>query len=235
MSTDDERGRGRGPGASGGHRELRERLGAYVLGALGHDERLGLEQHLDGCSACRDEVSRLSALPPLLDRVSPEEATARPLRPPAGLLDDVLARIDRERRHERRRLRVWQAAAAGLTVAAVAVVALWAPWQGQPTVDAVVAPAEAVVASVDGQAELMAWEWGTTVRLEVIGLPARDAYVLWAVAVDGRRQQAGTWGPTADRSARVIGASAILREALARVEVTDPSGEVLAVFEPEQE
>ena len=79
----------------------------------------------------------------------------------------------------------------------------------------------------------LAVEWGTTVRLEVVGLPERDAYVLWAVAVDGRRQQAGTWGPTSDNNARVIGASAILRDALARVEVTDPAGEVLAVFEPE--
>ena len=231
MSSDDERRGDERPPVPSGHRDLRERLGAYVLGSLGHEERIEVEQHLDGCGTCRDEVSRLSALPPLLDLLSVEEVTAGPQHPPAGVLDDVLARIDGERRHERRRLRMWQVAAAGLTAAAVV---LWAPWEAQPALDAVVAPAEAVVASVDGEAELMAWEWGTTVRLEVVGLPERDAYVLWAVAGDGRRQQAGTWGPTADRSARVIGASAILRDALARVEVTDATGEVLAVFEPDR-
>ena len=212
-----------------GHRDLRERLGTYVLGALDHDERLEVEQHLEGCSTCRDEVARLSSLPPLLDRLSVEEVTADALRPPAGLRDQVMARIDRERRRGRATLRIWQGVAAALAVVALA---LWAPWQQPPALDAVVAPAQPVAAPVEGQAELMAWEWGTTVRLEVVGLPERDGYVLWAVALDGRRQQAGTWGPTADRSARVIGASGILRDALARVEVTDPDGEVLAVFEP---
>jgi hypothetical protein len=121
---------------------------------------------------------------------------------------------------------------AAVLAAAVALV-VWAPWQGPPELDAVVATASPATAPVEGQAELLAWEWGTTVRLEVVGLPERDAYVLWAVAADGRRQQAGTWGPTADNNARVIGASAILRDTLARVEVTDPTGEVLAVFEPD--
>lgn len=232
MNRDDGRGHSDQPGSPAGHRQLREQLGAYVLGALDHDERLTVDQHLDGCATCRDEVARLSSLPSLLDRLSVEEATSRPLRPPAGLLDDVVARIDRDRRRGRRMLRVWQVAAAGLATAALV---LWAPWQGQPEIDAMVAPSQPIAAPVEGQAELMAWEWGTTVRLEVVGLPARDGYVLWVVAADGRRQQAGAWGPTADHSARVIGASAILRDALERVEITDADGELLAVFEPGRE
>lgn len=212
------------------HHELRERLGAYVLGALDPDERLEVEHHLDDCDPCRDELARLSPLPPLLDRLSTEEVAAGSLDPPAELLDRVLARIERERRRDRRRLRRWQGlAAAGLAAAALV---LWAPWQGGGSTDALIAPAQPVAAAVEGEAALMAWEWGTTVRLDVSGLPARDGYVLWAVADDGRREQAGTWGPTGDHSARVIGASGILRPALVRVEVTDPAGEVLAVFEP---
>lgn len=230
MSVDDGRDDGDLPHAASGHRVLREQLGAYVLGALDHDERIDVEQHLDGCAACRDEVARLSALPPLLDRLTAEEVTAGPSRPPAGLLDDVVGRIERDRRRERRVLRSWQVATAGL--AAAAAVVLWAPWHGPAAPDALVAPAQPISAAVEGRAELMAWEWGTTVRVEVAGLPERDSYVLWVVGDDGRREQAGTWGPTSDNGARVIGASAILRDALLRVEVTDPTGEVLAVFEP---
>lgn len=212
------------------HHELRERLGAYVLGALEPEERLEVEHHLDGCGACRDELARLSPMPSLLDRLSAEEVAAGSLDPPAELLDRVLARIDRERRRDHRRLRSWRGlAAAGL--AATALV-LWAPWSGGGPTDALVAPAQPMAAAVEGEAALMAWEWGTTVRLEVEGLPARDGYVLWVVADDGRREQAGTWGPTATQSARVIGASSILRDTLAHVEITDPAGQVLAVFEP---
>jgi anti-sigma factor RsiW len=227
MSTDDGPRRDHDTG----HRQLREQLGAYVLGALDHDERLAVEQHLDACASCRDDVARLSSLPPLLDRLSVDEVTAGPLTPPTGLRDAVPRRIVQERGRTRRTLRVWQAAAATLAVT-VALVA-WAPWQVEPELDAVVATAQPVTAPVAGQAELLAWEWGTTVRLEVVGLPERDTYVLWAVDDDGRRQQAGTWGRTSDNNARVVGASAILRDALARVEITDPEGELLAVFEPD--
>lgn len=218
------------PRAAGGHRELREHLGAYVLGALDPEARIRVEGHLDDCSTCRDELSRLSALPALLDRLSPQEADRGPLGPPADLLDRLLAHIERDHLRDRRRLRGWQALAAA-SLATVALV-LWVPWQDARLPDAVVAPAQPVAAAVEGEAALMAWEWGTTVRLEVTGLPERDAYVLWAVADDGRREQAGTWGPTADRSARLIGASSILRATLAHVEITDAAGEVLAVFEP---
>lgn len=212
------------------HHELRERLGAYVLGALDPEERIEVDHHLDGCGPCRDELARLSPLPSLLDRLSAEEVADGSLEPPTELLDGVLARIDRERHRDRRRLRAWQGLAAAALAAAALV--LWAPWQGGGPTDALVAPARPVATAVEGEAALMAWEWGTTVRLEVAGLPARDGYVLWAIAEDGRREQAGTWGPTASNSARVIGASSILRDALAQVEITDASGEVLAVFEP---
>ena len=127
MSTDDGRPPADQPPVPG-HRELREALGAYVLGALDQDERLDVEQHLDGCASCRDEVARLSSLPSLLDRLSSQEAVTGLQHPPPGLLDDVVARIDRERRRDRRLLRSWQVAAAGLAAAVALVV--WAPWQG---------------------------------------------------------------------------------------------------------
>lgn len=62
-------------------------------------------------------------------------------------------------------------------------------------------------------------------------LPPAPAYVLWAVSRTGERQRAGTWGPTDHRGAHVRGASAIPRDRLARVEVTDPQGAPLFAAE----
>lgn len=213
------------------HRSLRERLGAYVLGALDPAERHLVERHLDECGRCRDELARLSPLPRLLDRLDEHEVGAAALRAPPGATDRLVEAAAAQRRRERRRLRAWQGLTAAAAAAAVLVV--WSPWDAPPPPsDALVAAAQPAATAVEGEAELLAWEWGTTVRLDVSNLPVRDSYLLWAVADDGRREQAGTWGPTADQHARVIGACSITRDRLARVEITDPAGEVLATFEP---
>ena len=76
-----------------------------------------------------------------------------------------------------------------------------------------------------------AWEWGTTVELDLEDLPPADRYVVWTVAADGRREQAGTWGWTASGHAYVRGASAIQRGDLAQIEVAEADGAVLACFD----
>jgi anti-sigma factor RsiW len=40
----------------------------YLLGAISAGERRSLEQHLESCSTCRDEVIQLAGLPGLLWR-----------------------------------------------------------------------------------------------------------------------------------------------------------------------
>ena len=47
------------------HQELREQLGAYVLGQLDLATRTALETHLADCASCRAEVAE--ALPPVAD------------------------------------------------------------------------------------------------------------------------------------------------------------------------
>ena len=58
-------------------------LGAYVLGALEREERARLEEHLETCAICREELDRLAPLPGLLSRLTLDEAevldTAEPL------------------------------------------------------------------------------------------------------------------------------------------------------------
>ncbi len=207
----------------------REELGAYVLGVLDSAERHAVEGHLEDCAVCRDEVARLSAVRPLLDRIDAAEAGDDRLLPPADLAPRVLLSAAGAAGRLRREVVRWRVLAGLSTAAALVIGALvWAPWQTPP--DRLVAPVAPVAADAfgtDGTIAAYAWEWGTTLELEVADLPARDTYVVWAVSDDGRRERAGTWGPTAARGARVRAATAIVRADLAGVEVTGPDGEVL--------
>ena len=212
------------------HRELREALGAYVLGGLDPSERHAVEDHLQVCAECREEVADLAALPPLLGRLRPDEAAADLTGTPVDVLDRVLAAVAAERRRQNVAMWAWRAATAA---AVLALVFVWRPWTASPADDAIQAEARPVVAAASatsGVVDAYAWEWGTTVQLDVTQLPDRGGYVLWAVSDDGMRQQAGAWGPTAAGGAKVRGASAIQRDDLERVEVTDESGEVLLIF-----
>jgi anti-sigma-K factor RskA len=215
------------------HQRLREALGAYVLGALDPAERRHLEQHLKECRDCTDELTRLSPLPGLLGRVSEREVSAGLLVPSDDLLDGVIGQLAKEERSLRTQVRRWRVAAIAAAVAAlVTAVFAVAPWQSEPDrVIAVVDPIAADATAVTGQAGAIAWEWGTTLELQVEHLPRRSGYVLWAVADDGRRERAGTWGVTASGRAYVRGASSIARSELQRVDVTDREGRMIMSFD----
>ncbi len=205
---------------------VRTELGAYVLGALEPVDRHRVEGHLADCPSCREELSDLSAMPALLDRLSAEEATAG-----YGGVDRLLpGAVERsnvvERERYERALRRWRwTTSFAAAAAAVLALLMWTPWEEPP--DRLVAPVVPLAATsqaVEGTIAAYAWEWGTTVELDVASLPAAEAYAVWAISEAGQRERAGTWGPTAHGGARVRGASAIPRDQLARVEVTDLDG-----------
>lgn len=205
---------------------VRTELGAYVLGALEPAERRAVEQHLNGCDRCRDELVEISVLPSLLDRLSPEEATSgydRVRRHLAGSARRSGAEVDRR---VRRQLVVWRAATAVAGAAALVLgLLVWEPWDAPPDRLMVrIVPVSESAAAVEGTVAAYAWEWGTTVEIRVEDLPPASSYLVWAVSEDGERQRAGTWGPTEHRAALVRGASAIQRDDLVRVEVTDADG-----------
>ncbi|WP_171905349.1 anti-sigma factor family protein, partial [Cellulosimicrobium cellulans] len=54
----------------------REWDAAYVLGALGPQDRREFERHLATCAACRDSVAGLAGMPGILGMLTPEHATA---------------------------------------------------------------------------------------------------------------------------------------------------------------
>jgi anti-sigma-K factor RskA len=211
---------------TGSDPHVRTDLGAYVLGALEPVERHRVERHLADCASCRDELSRLSALPALLDRLSPEEAMAGYEELPRLLPTTVeRASLDLQERL-RRQVRLWRASASVAAAAAVMIGLLaWAPWRPPPDRIVVeVVPLAQEAQSVEGTVAAYAWEWGTTVEIQVQGLPPADGFAVWAISDSGDRERAGTWGPTRHRGALVRGASAIQRDQLVQVEITDRDG-----------
>lgn len=87
-----------------------------------------------------------------------------------------------------------------------------------------VVPIAQAAQTVEGTVAAYAWEWGTTVEIRVEGLLPADGYAVWAISDAGGRERAGTWGPTSHRGALVRGASAIQRDQLVEVEITDRDG-----------
>jgi carotenoid cleavage dioxygenase-like enzyme len=75
---------------------------AYVLGALSDPDRREFEAHLDGCTPCRQAVTELTAISPLLSVldydqvVAPDGADGSPAAPPCpDLLTSILAKAER--------------------------------------------------------------------------------------------------------------------------------------------
>lgn len=70
--------------------------------------------------------------------------------------------------------------------------------------------------------------WGTSVQLELDGLPDAGRYVAWVWSERAERQQAATWGPTDTNTADVTGAVAMATPEFASVRITEEQGHVLA-------
>lgn len=67
--------------------EVRENLGAYVLGGLEPEEAADIRRHLEACVACRSELRELEDLKHALD------AAPRLSEPPPHLEKEILSRV----------------------------------------------------------------------------------------------------------------------------------------------
>lgn len=208
-----------------GHDDVRILLGAYVLGGLDDGSRNCLEQHLQACTQCRDELAAYAPIPALLRRADAIDVPTLQDRPAlaARLLDQV--RAERRRRHRRT---VVQSAIAAFAVAAVVLVGtvLVRSETGHASGTALQAAAGSRVA---GQASYTAKPWGTAISLDIQHLPATGHFILVAVGRHGERDQAASWGATPSRQAHLAGATSIPLAELAEVLVlAEPSGSTLA-------
>jgi anti-sigma-K factor RskA len=74
------------------HTSYQEEIGAYLLGALTDHERQAFEQHLDDCSACREEVERLRPAAEVLPR------SVEQVEPPPSLKASLMNVVETEAR-----------------------------------------------------------------------------------------------------------------------------------------
>lgn len=211
---------------NGEHDRLRELLGPYVLGGLDSADRELLDDHLRTCPICREELASYAGLPAILRLGAGPVPSATP-EPSNDALARALDTV-RHQRSRRRRLALLASAAAlvlgvGATTAGLIAVQGDDPETSQTTVSLVTASGS----SSRGETILTARPWGTSVDLDLSGLPLGQRFVVWVVSADGTRQQAATWASTPDGDAHVTGASALDRSEVAEVRVTTTAGALL--------
>lgn len=219
-----------------GHDEIRDLIGAVVLGAATDAEKTLVERHSATCHECRAELDGLRAAASTLALDVPQ------IDPPATLKRKVMAAVrdDAARSHaaaeprRRRGLSRWPALAGALAVLAAGLLAwnltLHGNGGGNQTI-AVVGTADAAGA----QGRLSIADDGTAV-MRITGLPAPAAdegYELWTVR-DGVARSEGFAARTADgdvvvATADLDGASALALTRESRANTTSPTGAKLVV------
>lgn len=209
--------------------EERRSLASYALGTLAPADRRPLDEHLLGCTECREELASYAGLPGLLPRLDLAEVTGGTLLPPPSLLPSTLVAVESERTVRTRQLFRWRAATAAVAVAA-AVTGVLALTGGTRTPESerpLVAPARM---SSSGTLSMQPRPWGTELHLRLEGLPTSGEFEAYAVDASGVRTLAASWGSTAEGRAEVPAATPLSAAALARIVVQTRSGTELLVL-----
>jgi anti-sigma-K factor RskA len=204
-------------------------VGAYVLGALNLKERALVEEHLDACPACAEEVAELRAVTAALAA----DVAARPPEPlrPAVLGEMAVTRqLPPAARSRARRgpagggsgrprwTRPLAAVAAALVAVCVGLGAVVADQQGRldttrARVDslrvlasaAVDVPAAPPVAGGGHLAVVSARDQALVIATDLPALPAGRVYQLWLVrSGGGRPASAGTLAGKAGKTTRIL-------------------------------
>jgi hypothetical protein len=189
--------------------------GAYVLGALCPAERADYEQHLAGCSACREAVASIAVLPGLLRRLAPLQTQESP---PSAIdrLPKLVQSLTVLRAKQRNRQR-WQVfgsalVAAGLVLAVALGVMNLRPAQTpvvampSPTGPVMIPMTQvAVETAVTAEVALIEIRGGVLVSMHCAyplssGHTRAYTFRLFAIGSDGMAEQLGSWmaGPGDD-------------------------------------
>jgi hypothetical protein len=209
-------------------------LGVYVLGAASDAERRQLEAHLRGCQECQEELRRLAPLPGLLAGL-PQGSADSPLSPGRRARSPKPSRLatqsrppGRARAQRGTRLRWAVAAAACLAAAAGGGLWLSAGTAGpQPTVltRSGADPATHVAAT----ATLTATSWGTSIELQVSGLPENVDCRLVVHSRNGRDEVSGVWDAWAKGPVSIPASASWLPSDIASLQVTTSARSLITI------
>ena len=212
--------------------QARLSLGSYVVGALDPDERITVEQHLESCPVCRDELSELAGLPGLLARVDVNDVLEGEPAPPPELLDRLLAAAADENRAARRRRFMVAAAAVAIASAGAAAAAAQIAEGHSTSSPAATAHVRVLTGSdatthVAARISEQAKNWGTAVRVQLTGVPEGETCSLVVVSRSGQHEVAATWKVNYSGAVDVQGASAWAATDIASYAVVTDDGKQL--------
>jgi Putative zinc-finger len=179
-------------------RQIRHLLGVYIVGAIDPAERSVVDEHLEQCQICRDELAGLAGLPAMLSRVPAADVERlsqapawppEPDDPPDQLLNSLLRKVS-----ARRRSRLWRGAVTIAAAAAIAAGGAAAAVQlASPSAQTDVASASSIRTGVAAVVDYTKTSWGgTAMRVQVSGIAPGTNCQFWVVGQDGRAF-AGQW------------------------------------------
>jgi anti-sigma factor RsiW len=184
--------------------EIRQALGVYVLGAIDPAERSIVDAHLPQCLDCREELAGLAGLPALLGRVPYADAERLALgdeeleEAPAELLDALLAQVS-----SRRRARRWRGIAVAAAAAIIAVgggglaggILMSHNTPSQPTAqdNSYLVRGSDTATHVTAAIYYSGAKSGTTMQVQVAGIPNGTHCEFWVTTATGQHLWAGGW------------------------------------------
>lgn len=206
------------------HRDLREMLGAFVLGGLSADDAARVRAHLQTCADCRAEheliepVARELALLAVAAAKSPE-----PVPDDLGERVTVAVAAERTARGRSRRARLGVVAAASAGAAATIAVLVMRALAPDPV------PLEPVAVTVEqpgvvADADLVNHTWGVEIKLAATGLEAGATYRVSMLTDDGQERAAGEFVGTGSAPMRCNLNSSVLRPHAVGFVVFDDAG-----------
>ncbi|HEX3924980.1 MAG TPA: zf-HC2 domain-containing protein [Streptosporangiaceae bacterium] len=221
--------------------DIRYALGVYVVGAIEPAERAIVDAHLSQCPDCREELAGLAGLPALLGRVPRDDAERLALgpeeleEPPAEMLDSLLRRVS-----ARRRARRWR----GITAAAAAaVIAVGGGIAGGALMSHAHTPAQHssetsyLARGSDRATDVTAAVYyhaagsGTSMEVQVSGIPNGTHCVFWVQNAKGQHVWAGAWTVNDTADGNWYDASATTSMSKVRgFDITGAKGKVLVVI-----
>jgi hypothetical protein len=197
-------------------------LGVYVLGAADPAERRRLEAHLPGCQECLAELRRLAPLPGLLAGI-PGSVRAVPQAPGRRAVPSR-----RTPAHGRTRRRLSVAAAACLAAGVTGGVWLSSGSGGRPATMLTFAGTDSVT-HVSATATVTATSWGSSIQLQVSGLPENVDCHLVVRSAAGRTEVTGAWDAWAKGPVSIPGSASWLPSDIASLEVTTSAKSLLTM------